>query len=315
MSLPAPLPPEQLAATQVAQLARPTLVTLRARLGLRAWVVARLEGDEWVPVTELGAEDVPGAGRFPWAALCAHLVRTGAVVVPRSSAGDALHGTAARRVGAYAGAPLRLPDGRVVGAVAGADRLDQPEAIRAELPLVALTGQLLSAALAAEVHAVEQAQRAETAETLSRRDPLTELGNRRAWDRLLVKEEERCRRQDLEAAVIVVDLDELKQVNDDQGHAAGDALLRRAAVILSQHTREPDDLARIGGDEFAIVASDCPPEARVALVERLRAALAEGGINASIGGANRQQEGGLVLAWSAADEAMYRDKRERRPSR
>jgi diguanylate cyclase len=219
----------------------------------------------------------------------------------------------ASRVGAYAGTPLRLPDGRIVGAVVGADRVDRPDAMGAELPFLVLTGELLSAVLAAELRAVEQARRAETAETDSRRDPLTGLGNRRSWDRLLVKEEERCRRQHLDAAVIVVDLDELKQVNDDHGHAAGDDLLRLAARTLSEHTRKPDDLARIGGDEFAILASDCAPEARIALVERLRGALADAGVNASIGAANRDPARGLSGAWSSADEDMYRDKRDRRP--
>lgn len=301
---------EDVAAARLAALAPRTLATLRERLGLRAWVVTRLEGDVWVPITALG-RDVPP---FPWDAICRRLAASGPMIAARAGADPELRPQpGASRVGAYAGAPLRLPGGRVAGAVVGADRVDRSEAVTAELPLLILAAELLSAVFAAELHAAEQARRAESAESDSRRDPLTGLGNRRSWDRLLVKEEERCRRQNLDAAVIVVDLDELKHVNDAKGHAAGDDLLRRAARTLSEHTRKPDDLARIGGDEFAILASDCAPEARVALVERLRGALVDAGVSASIGAANRTPETGLSGAWSAADDDMYRDKRDRRP--
>ncbi len=315
MSLPSQPSAEELAAARMVSLVPGALATLRARFGLRSWVVARAQGDAWVPVSALGTDE-GSAPPFPWDVLCQRLARTGPTVAARTGNDPELQmQPGASRVGAYAGAPLRLPDGRVVGAVVGADRVDRPDTMASELPYLVLTGELLSAVLDAELRAVEQTRRAETAETDSRRDPLTSLGNRRSWDRLLVKEEERCRRQHLDAAIIIVDLDELKQVNDDQGHAAGDDLLRLAARTLSEHTRKPDDIARIGGDEFAILASDCPPDARVALVSRLHSALAEAGVNASIGAANRRPETGLSGAWSAADEDMYRDTRDRRPGR
>lgn len=296
---------EELATARVASLATPALEELRSRLGLRSWVLARSEGESWTPVGEWPQE----GWSVPWPDLCAVVARSGPMIVPRaeSPVGDST-------VRAYAGTPLRLESGRVIGVVCGADTAFPPEAVSGELPLLILTGELLSGLLAAELRAVEQARRAERAEALSRRDPLTGLGNRRMWDRLLIKEEERCRRMGLEAAVLVIDLDRLKEVNDERGHAAGDELLKRSARILSGQTREPDDVARIGGDEFAIVAGDCGPEDRVALVTRLRDALEAAGIHASIGAANRTSEGGLRGAWAAADEAMYRDKRDRRPA-
>jgi diguanylate cyclase (GGDEF)-like protein len=293
---------EEMATARVAPLAASALATLHARLGFRAWVVARREDGDWVPFV---ARPQGGLTAFAWRALCARVAEVGPIIHPR--------GEAELGVGAYAGAPLRLPDGRVFGVVCGADTQARPDAVQTELPLLVLIGELLSGAVAAEVRAQELARRAERAEALSRRDPLTGLGNRRMWDRLLIKEEERCRRMGLEAAVLVVDLDNLKEVNDQRGHAAGDELLRLSASILARQTREPDDVARIGGDEFAIVAGDCGPEDRVALVARLREALERAGVHASIGAANRTTEGGLAGAWSAADEAMYRDKRDRRP--
>ncbi len=67
-------------------------------------------------------------------------------------------------------------------------------------------------------------------------DPLTSLLNRRAWDRLLAREEERCRRYGHTATVFVIDLDQLKEVNDAAGHAAGDALLVHASSPASVAT-------------------------------------------------------------------------------
>jgi diguanylate cyclase len=72
--------------------------------------------------------------------------------------------------------------------------------------------------------------RFERAELDSLTDPLTGVGNRRAWDRLLDAEEARCRRYGSPASLVAIDLDELKQVNDADGHLAGDRLLRRAAL-------------------------------------------------------------------------------------
>jgi diguanylate cyclase (GGDEF)-like protein len=307
-----PRSPEFLAVERLAGMAESVLAALRERLGLEAWVLAAPVGEDWTPLLVLSPErGGERAAAFPWPALCRRVAREGAAVVPR--AGAELGGErVGHAVGAYAGMPVRLADGRIVAAVCGADETPRPPRFAEEVGLIRLTGELLSALAEAERTAIVEAWRAEHAEAASRRDSLTGLGNRRLWDRLLVKEEERCRRQGLQAAVVVIDLDALKQVNDELGHAAGDDLLKLTAAVLSTHTRKPDYVARIGGDEFAIVATDCGPDDLAVLVARLREALAEAGVHASIGAANRTPESGLPGAWAAADQAMYREKRDRR---
>jgi len=299
----------------VAARADRVLAALREQIPLAHWIVAgRGRGEEGCTPLAAVPPEPAGHPRVPWGELCRRVGAQHAVLVTASAAELAAPGPGTVAIGAYAGAPLRLGE-QVVGVVCGADPRARPDLDPADaLPLLRLTGELLSALVEAERAAIIQARRAEQAEAASRRDPLTGLGNRRLWDRLLAKEEERCRRQGLQAAVLVVDLDALKQVNDERGHSAGDDLLRLTAGVLSAHIREPDDVARVGGDEFAIVATDIGADDLRALVRRLREALAEAGVHASIGAASRRPDTGLEFAWAEADAAMYRDKRDRRPS-
>lgn len=108
-------------------------------------------------------------------------------------------------------------------------------------------------------------------------DFLTGLANRRSlaerlsleWNRLLRGSQRNC-------ALLSVDIDFFKHVNDTHGHAVGDAVLREVAAIMSSQVRATDLVCRHGGEEFAIVLPDTALERAVALAERLRAAVAEG---------------------------------------
>ena len=107
-------------------------------------------------------------------------------------------------------------------------------------------------------------------------------------------------------------LDGLKRVNDTRGHEAGDALLRRAVGALQSSLRKYDQIARLGGDEFGILAPETGPVEGETLFHRVRTALAEAGIEASTGYAVRGHGTDMQHAWTAADSAMYDDKRRRR---
>jgi diguanylate cyclase (GGDEF)-like protein len=110
---------------------------------------------------------------------------------------------------------------------------DEIERLRAE-----------NAALRAEV---------ELLKTLADHDALTPTLNRRAFERELVRAMAFCRRYEAPAAVIFLDLDGFKAVNDRFGHLVGDAALKRVAEILNANVRESDAVARLGGDEFAVL--------------------------------------------------------------
>jgi diguanylate cyclase (GGDEF)-like protein len=205
--------------------------------------------------------------------------------------------------------PVLAPDGSVFGCLCGVDPAGGGPELAAELPTIELLGRLLAVLLVQELQRQELQRRFELAEVDALTDPLTGVGNRRAWDRLLDAEEARCRRYGSAASLVAVDLDELKRVNDRQGHDAGDRLLRRTARVIDSTRRAADVVARLGGDEFGVLAVECDEPAAKVLADRLRGALEAAGIRASVGHATRQPTGTLAQAWSAADADMYAHKR------
>jgi len=104
--------------------------------------------------------------------------------------------------------------------------------------------------------------------TMAQRDPLTGLRNRRAFDHALARSIDRC-------ALVVFDFDGFKAINDTHGHPVGDAVLRAVAEACEDVVREGDCLARIGGDEFALVAPGATGAGVERIVEALGAAIAD----------------------------------------
>jgi diguanylate cyclase (GGDEF)-like protein/PAS domain S-box-containing protein len=119
----------------------------------------------------------------------------------------------------------------------------------------------------AQIEDISKRKRLERAlQHLADHDHLTELWNRRAFEHQLRRQIAQCRRSGAPAALLIVDLDGFKRVNDTHGHAAGDELLMRVTRCLRRRLRTSDCIARIGGDEFAVLLPDTSPvqAARVA---------------------------------------------------
>lgn len=108
-------------------------------------------------------------------------------------------------------------------------------------------------------------------ERQSHEDALSGLANRRAWDDALERECARAERASYTFSVLLCDVDRLKLINDDGGHAAGDEVIRRIAAVLAQRVRRADLAARIGGDEFAILLAGADLERAGAFAEEVRA--------------------------------------------
>jgi diguanylate cyclase (GGDEF)-like protein len=149
----------------------------------------------------------------------------------------------------------------------------------------------------------------------ARTDPLTGLANRRAFELAL---EQRLAAESPEPfSVIMLDVDGLKQVNDARGHAAGDAVLKRVASVLTSNLRSVDVVTRWGGDEFVLLMPLTDQVGALSLARRIGGTLrgsedAAGPISVSIGTASFPTDGttaGSLLG--AADRSMYADKRQR----
>ena len=167
----------------------------------------------------------------------------------------------------------------------------------------------------------DRKERERLIERLAESDPLTGLLNRRSFDTVL--ERRLAERQPEETvAMVLLDLDDFKQINDNHGHDFGDEVLRLTAQRLSSIFRDGDCLTRIGGDEFAAILLVKPGEQPLeALQDRIDRAFAEPlkvgsthalvGISAGVGRCPRDADDAASL-YRCADRAMYAEKSARK---
>lgn len=159
-------------------------------------------------------------------------------------------------------------------------------------------------------------------ERQTREDSLTGLANRRAFEEELTGSMSYFRRYGRPGAVLVIDVNAFKSVNDSLGHAAGDAILKHIARLLESHTRDTDLVARIGGDEFCIILREAAGEAAMMKAAELEAVVSnfpcthEGReiyTSISVGVCSFQEATDITDLMEKADEAMYERKQEKSP--
>jgi diguanylate cyclase (GGDEF)-like protein len=147
-------------------------------------------------------------------------------------------------------------------------------------------------------------------------DALTSLANRRSAYDALSAMMSRARRSGTALAVVMFDLDKFKNINDTYGHAAGDEVLRCVAATLRNTVRDSDLVARLGGEEFAVVLPDTTLAEGRLVAERIRTSLWDqtipvigSNVTASFGVAELQSgDSGAEVLLNRADQAMYRAK-------
>ena len=174
---------------------------------------------------------------------------------------------------------------------------------------------LLATIVELELARVEAEGLAVDAVEMANRDAATGLGNRRAWLQTLRTESARVARTHRPLSLVILDIDGLKAVNDNEGHAAGDRLIAATGAVLSQARRATDVVCRLGGDEFGIAAPDTDESQAGRLCERVRELLRAQDIAVSLGHATSNaapgSSPGADTLWQQADTTMYEDKRAR----
>ena len=157
--------------------------------------------------------------------------------------------------------------------------------------------------------ALVQVELREGLERLSLSDPLTSLGNRRAFDEALAAEMARARRSGGSMGVVILDVNHFKQFNDRHGHQAGDDALVSVARVLAREARAEDRACRIGGEEFALLLPGADDAAAATVAERIRRAVEDSadaaeGLTVSLGvAASRGDDARGLLA--TADARLY----------
>jgi diguanylate cyclase (GGDEF)-like protein len=215
-------------------------------------------------------------------------------------------------------APLRIADRTWLLVVRDPDRpgLGLPV-------LIAIVGLSLAAVLGALVLVWSRSERMQELALQANHDPLTGLKNRRRFEEDMRTELARSRREKTVGAVLMLDLDNFKQVNDTLGHAVGDRVIAGIAGVLLARMRITDVVARLGGDEFAVILPRCELDEAEDVADAIARAIrlhtqpseAAPPITASIGIATFGPESdGFEAVLSAADEAMYEAKRAGRDS-
>jgi diguanylate cyclase (GGDEF)-like protein len=155
-------------------------------------------------------------------------------------------------------------------------------------------------------------------------DDLTLLLNRREFLKRLVAEIVRSRRHEHELALVMVDIDDFKAVNDTYGHAAGDEVLRHLGALLQSDIRKSDIAARVGGDEFVVLLPETDLDGGIASAEKLRFGIASAskgwsprmpGITVSVGVVHSRYDSlsfDETVILDEADKCMYQAKRDGR---
>ena len=189
------------------------------------------------------------------------------------------------------------------------------------IPAKEMTPRVRLALAALEQRIEALSARVEELSDLADRDPLIPVLNRRAFLEALQRTAAFVQRYGGDAAVIYIDLDAFKSINDNFGHSTGDAVLRHVGRVLLDSVRETDFVGRIGGDEFAVILAQSNLEDAKRKAAKLQAAISaspcvheglEHIVGASFGVHPIAQSEDAESALARADEAMYANKKRER---
>lgn len=289
------------------------LVSCAVDMGL--WMVTKVEGDNWIPLAVRDRSYGFARGAvFRWnGTACLHMVAGEApcvapdvAAVPAYAECELQQHIAFR---SYLGYPIHDGRGELFGTVCAFDPKAKDFDAAAVLPRLAAAAQVVTTHLAHEELIEDTRRRAERAELESRTDPMTGVLNRRGWELAMDQEQARIARTGSAAAVVLVDLDGLKRLNDSEGHDAGDALIRRLARVLSTQIRSRDVVGRLGGDEFAMLLGGIDHAVAAQVVDRIRGALERARVQATLTWSWAGVLGSLEEALAEADALLIEHKK------
>lgn len=226
-------------------------------------------------------------------------------------------------VRAYVGIPLVTTDGHIIGSFCAIDfkpkhwterdidiLSDLAHSTMREMELRSLIQESTTNNLQLVAQMEEITELNQQLKVLNNTDPLTGMSNRRAFENRLHQELALIERRSMPLSLIVVDIDWFKKINDAFGHAAGDKVLQTVALLLTNCARVVDSVARIGGEEFALILPDTDADNALMIAERMRIAVASEAwtdmqVTISVGTATLASHESASGLFVRADRAMY----------
>lgn len=288
---------------------------LKEHTPIPEWSVSRITGGEQVHIHAADNEMIHAGRRVPWDDTFCIRMSMGAdrFVLDAQASPQYSDHPDAEVVRAYAGIPITDDDGRMFGTLCGIGTEPLSTIDEFDRDLIEMLAGLLSSQLAMARVADRERRTAAIATAMAHTDALTGLVNRRGWDILVDDAQSRVAAYGDPVAIAVIDLDGLKGVNDVEGHAAGDDLIRRAAAAITAAAGHGDRVARYGGDEFVVLSNNVAVKDLAAHFARFTDHLTRAGVSASVGYAPTSAGDVSVLdAFAQADADMYVTKQARR---
>ena len=284
---------------------------LQEQTGLPSWSVARVVGNQWVVLCTNGRSSlVQPHSVYPWnETLCSRMVaQERSCAIPNLEVDSAFSDTPfqeATSASAYLGVPLYHSEGELFGTLCGLDTESQAQTLVNETSQVEITARLLESVLEEELREGRESRRIEREAARACRDLETGLYASPSWDMLLAAEEDRCHRLGHTAVVGSIKL-MLPQDLPAEEHAERlEELCRTAGRTLRRYTRKTDVVARVGIDEFLLLAVECDRIGIELLRERLYRAMSYAGLDVAIGLCFREPQRTLLKTQYQAVEEMH----------
>ena len=288
------------------------------RYSFDLWMVTRVRDDRWILLRTKGnarglsdGADLVWSENICWARIrdAGPSIASGSADIPsyvRASIGQHFD------IRSYVGMPIQTSCGRFCGTLSAVGSDTHLEFGESELPLLELLAGMLAGYARKEIESHEFERRSERFRFEGMTDSLTHLPNRRAWEDKLGREQVRSVRIGDSTFISIVELKDLEEIHARDGHAAGDEMLLKTAVVLRYSVRNADFVARLGDDEFAVLGMQCDTMETGEVSERLRSSLASAGIRAAVGTSLGQPSASQAEIWRYAVDAMRSGRKSNR---
>lgn len=304
--------------TDFHQTAVETLSRLQDQCPFGLWMFTKAtpSEDEWIAlVTKDTKYGVADGDVFHWSdSFCSRMVNANGprLVANIGAVTEYLDAPIAKQldISAYVGVPLQTINGELFGTLCGIDNeTKDAEELDRNSTLFEIMAVLLMRLYEQELELAQIKRSYEKLSLISQTDYLTKVMNYRGWKSMLQSEETRSKRYGTPCAIAIVDMNNLKIINDKQGHEVGDRLIIKLSRILEQSIRETDVIARIGGDEFGIFIFNSKPDETKKLIKRIKDDLSANEISAAVGFSQLKSSKDFQRMLNEADNNMYSAKR------